>query len=158
MRNQALQPKLFLGGSCIWHHFVCTNARKNVQKRTRFFGGGVQQLDTNWRLHPILFQNSLAHSFGKTTLLFRISIIIPILCVSFSLYDPIHIHKEILMCHKALIEYFVFRKSECIKKFLLTDGNVPAFVASWLRFSSLLYFRFIFKKITGVLLKEYKCP
>lgn len=46
MSNPALQPKLFLEGSRIWHHFVCTNEHKNVQKCTHIFGVDVQQRTT----------------------------------------------------------------------------------------------------------------
>ena len=36
-------------GSCTWLHFVCTNERKNVQKRTHFFLGAYVQQRTSPR-------------------------------------------------------------------------------------------------------------
>lgn len=35
---------VFLGGAFIWHHFVYTNARKNVQKSVQFSTAHVQQM------------------------------------------------------------------------------------------------------------------
>lgn len=40
MRNQALQPKLFLGGF-IWRHFVCSNVKKKCTKVCTLFKGAV---------------------------------------------------------------------------------------------------------------------
>ena len=53
-------------------------------------------------------------------------------------------------------EYFQFKRLELAKKMLSDQNETPAHVASWLGFSNLQQFCFLFKKITGFAPNEYR--